>query len=178
MKSGFGEIDIYFGDVWELATEGVVSPVHSELHPAGPIAIELIRRAGPDVERELRSQERLALGQVCVTGAGTLSFSTIIHIAASSLSRRPTVELLKECLRNALAFGFHRKMRSIAIPAVYIEPGEIPTSVAARAIVDVSAEHLNRARYPNRIVLVVPTDYVNKVFQSEIDRVHFGGPPA
>ena len=178
MKSGYGEIDTFVGDIWELATEALVSPVHCELHPVVPIGVELVRRAGYEVDRELRANEKLAVGQICMTSAGTLEAEKIIHIAVSTLSHRPTVEALREALQNALLLGHRQNMRSIAIPAAYIEPGELPTSVVARCIVETAVEHLKRARHPNRIVLVVPTDYVHKIFLSEIERVHFGEHPS
>lgn len=178
MKSGLGEIDTFVGDVWELATQAIVSPVHCELLPVAPIGVEVVRRAGYEVDRELRANEPLAMGHVCMTDAGTLEAEKIIHIAVTTLSRRPTIEALREALRNALLMGHRQNMRSIAIPAAYIEPGELATSVVARCIVESAADHLRRSRLPNRIVLVVPTDYVHNVFLSEIDRVHFGELPA
>ncbi|NUO19116.1 macro domain-containing protein [bacterium] len=177
MRCGYGEIDTFVGEVWDLATEGVVSAIHCELHPAGPIATDLIRRAGPEVERELRLLEPPALGHFCVTTAGTLRFKTIIHLAASTLSRLPTAESLRESLGKGLTYGFHQKMRSVSIPALFIEPGEIPTTIAAKAIVETSFIHLQRARHPNRIVLVVPTDYVHGVFKSELERMLLGEDP-
>ncbi len=171
MKWGLGEIDTFVGDIWELATEAFISPIHCDMRPAGQVGADLLRRAGPDVEREILKLGPLALGQALASESGSLGCEKLIHIAVTTLSKRPTIEFYEEALKNALMIAYRASMRSIAVPAVYIDPGEIPTSVLARKTVQVSMEHLRRARFPGRIVLVVPSDYVHQVFVAEIDRV-------
>lgn len=177
MKWGLGEIDTFVGDVWELATEAFISPIHCEMRPAGQLGVDLLRRAGPDIERDLLKQPELTLGQAFVSESGSLDCEKLIHIAVSTLSRRPTIEAYEEAMHNALMIAYRASMRSLAIPATYIEPGEILTSVLARRTVHITMDHLKKARFPGRIVLVVPTDYVHKVFLAEIDRIRFGELP-
>lgn len=174
MKWGLGELDTFVGDVWELATEAFVCPIHCEMRPAGQLGTDILRRAGPEIERQLLQFDYLALGQICVTGGGKLACEKLIHLAASTLAKRPTIEAFEEGLENALMSAYHNSMRSVAIPAMYIDPGELTTPVVARIIVDLSMEHLRKARHPSRIVLVVPTDYVHAAVQREIKRVRYG----
>lgn len=176
MQWGLGELDLFIGDVWELATQAFVTPIHSELRPATQMALDLWRRAGPELEREFDNLDHLPLGHIFVTGAGTLDCENLIHIAASTLSHRPTIEAFEESLGRALMSAYHNTYRSIAVPAMFIDPGELTTQVVSKIIVRTSMEHLTKARYPGRIVLVVPTDYVHKVFLSEIERVRYGEP--
>ncbi len=178
MKWELGELDTFVGDVWELATQAIVAPIHSELRPAGQLGADIMRFAGSSVESEFANLDRIALGQILATSAGSLNSEKIIHIAVSTLARRPTIELFEEALRNALLFATHNSFRSIGIPAMYIDPGELTTAAVARTTVVTAMSHLKRASLPNRIVLVVPTDYVHKIFLAEIDRVRYGEQPA
>lgn len=177
MNWGFGEIDTFVGDIWELATHAVVSAIHSEMRPANQQAIDLLRRAGHSVERELSAMDNLSMGQAVITSAGTLQCEKIVHIAVTTLSRRATIELYREALQNALMLAYHSSLRSLAIPAMYNEPGELTTSVVARTTVEMSMQHLRRAKFPGRIVFVVPTDYVHNTFLKEIDRIRFSETP-
>lgn len=178
MKWGLGELDTFVGDIWELATEAIVCPIHCEMRPSGQFGSDILRRAGHEIEKELSQYEHLRLGQVCLTGGGGLECEKLIHIAVTSLARRPSIEALEEALQNALMLAYHNSMRSVAIPATYNEPGELTTAVVARIIVKHSMDHLLKARFPNRIVLVVPTDYVHKAFLNEIERLRYGDLPA
>ena len=176
MNWGLGEIDTFVGDIWELATQAFVTPIHSELRPASQMALDLWRRSGPELEREFDHVENLPLGQVYLTNAGGLNCERLIHISVTTLSRRPTLEHFEEALDRALMAAYHNTFRSVAIPAMFIDPGELTTQAVARVTVEISMEHLRKARYPGRIVLVVPTDYVHKVFLSEMSRVQYGEP--
>ncbi|MCB9357052.1 MAG: macro domain-containing protein [Calditrichaeota bacterium] len=176
MNWGLGEIDTFVGDVWELATEAIICPIHCEMRPAGQIGVDLLRRAGHEIEKELLRTDHLPRGQVILTDAGDLDCARLIHMAVTTLAKGPTVEVLKEALRNALMMAYYNQLRSVAIPAAYIEPGELLTSAVAKTMVGVSMDHLVRARFPGRIVLVVPTDYVHNVFLQEIETVRYGEP--
>lgn len=176
MKWGLGEVDTFVGDLWELATEGFITPIHRELRPAGQAAIDLLRRAGPEVEREILKQEYLPRGQSLISEAGSLDCKKLIHISVTSLSKRPTIELFAEAMHNALRMAYYNNLQSLAIPAMYIEPGELTTSAVARATVDIAMDHLTKARLPGRIVFVVPTEYVHKAFLAEMERIYYGEP--
>ena len=178
MKWGFGEIDTFVGDIWELATQAFVVPVHRDLRPAGQLAAGVFQRGGPTIQKELSSFDNMALGQVCATDGGTLGCERLLHVSLLSLPKRPVLETLESGLKNALLLAYHNSMRSVAIPAMLIEPGECATAAVARATVEISMDHLRKAKFPGRIVIVVPTDYVNKVFCSEIEKIRLDDNPS
>ncbi len=174
MKWGHGEIDTFVGDIWELATQAIVVPIHTDLRPAGTIGVEVRKRLGPSVEKQLTVKSDLTLGQICVTSAGTLACESVIHIAVTTLSTKPTIEILQEALSNSLLHAFHTAMRSVAIPAMFNNPGELTTSAVAHTTVKAAMDHLQKGKHPGRIVMVVPTDYVLKAFETEMNRVSDG----
>lgn len=176
MKWELGEIDTFVGELWELATQAYVVPILSELRPATSTAVDLWRRSGPALDRQFADVEKLPLGQICITDAPGLQCERLIHIAASTVSRKVTLEHFEDSIERALMAAYHNTFRSLAIPAMFNEPGELTTQVVARVLVEKSMEHLRKAKHPNRIVLVVPTDYVHKMFLSEISRVQYGEP--
>lgn len=178
MKWGFGEIDTFVGDIWELATQAFVVPVTKDLRPAGPIATGVFRRGGPSIQKELEGFDTMALGQACATYAGDLGCERLFHLSLLSSPKRPELDDLEAGLRNVLLMAYHNSMRSVAIPAMLIDPGELTTAAVARVTVETSMDHLRKAKFPGRIVIVVPSDYVLKVFTAEIDRVRLDETPS
>jgi O-acetyl-ADP-ribose deacetylase (regulator of RNase III) len=169
MKYGFGELDVFIGDAWELANQAIVCPVHDDLRPMAGAGAGLLRRAGPDISAELNKRESLALGHALLTDSGSLRSKWLIHIAIGTSASSPTVYDLEDAINEALLICQRRKISSVAIPAVAIEPGELPATAVVNIMVRAAFKSLKISSCPQRIVCVVPSTYVDQLFQKVIE---------
>lgn len=169
MRYGFGELDFYIGNIWEIATQAFISPVTDELHPVVGIGANLIRRAGPEIAKELSEQDPIGLGHAFVTKAGTLRAKWLIHASICTLSSSPTGVNINEALDEALSQCQHMAISSVAIPAMAIDPGELPVKIVANVIVRSCFRSFKMSRLPERIVVVVPSEYVENEFKYVIE---------
>lgn len=171
MKYGFGELDTYIGDIWELATQVFFNPVHENLRPMPGVGQQIIRRAGPEVSNMLSQRGEMGLGKAFISEAGDLRATFLVHVTIATLARKPTADIVDDALAEAFLICQRQSAKSIAIPPMAIEPGEIPVGVYANLVVKHTLSSLKRSRNPERIVLVAPSRYVEKIYQNSIDHI-------
>ena len=169
MKYGFGELDVFIGDVWELANQAIICPVHDDLRPMAGAGAGIIRRAGPEIAAELTQHEPIGLGHALLTKAGTLRSKWLIHIAICTHANSPTVYDLDDAINEALLLCQRRKITSVAIPAVAIDPGELSATAVVNIMVRAAFKSLKVSSCPQRIICVVPSGYVDNLFQKVIE---------
>src|SRR5208283_4388119 len=75
-------------------------------------------RAGHAPFRELAKKGPLPLGGAVETGAGTLPFKAIIHVAGINMLWRSSERSIRESVRNAMKLASERGYRSIAFPLI------------------------------------------------------------
>lgn len=171
MKYGHGELDFFIGDVWELATQAIVSPITTDLHPMAGIGANIIKRAGHSVVAELDQKSSIGLGRAVITKGGDLAAHWIIHISICTLRKAPQGIDVADGMAEAVEICQLQAISSIGIPVVPIEPGELPVKAVSNIIARACLSALKRAQYPERIVIVVPSKYVENIFQEAVDDI-------
>ena len=76
------------------------------------------KRAGYAPFRELSKLGPIPLGGAVITGAGKLSFRSIIHVAGISMWWRSSEKSVRDSVRNALALASEHNFQSIALPLI------------------------------------------------------------
>ena len=171
MKYGFGELDFFIGDVWEIATQAFVTPVTADLHPVAGIGSNVVRRAGPAISKALAEIQPIGLGHAVVTKGGDLAAKWLLHVSICTLARKPQALDVADAIEEALFICQRQMITSVAIPVMPIEPGELPVKAVSNIIARSSLHCLKIAKCPERIVVVVPSKYVENVFREAIDDV-------
>jgi O-acetyl-ADP-ribose deacetylase (regulator of RNase III) len=171
LKYGHGELDFFIGDVWEIATQALVTPVTADLHPVSGIGANVVRRAGSTVSRELAEMLPIGLGHAVITKGGDLAAKWLLHISICTLARAPQGIDVSDAIEEALSICQRQAITSVGIPVVAIEPGELPTKAVSNIIARSCLHSLKVSKYPERIVIVVPSNYVEDVFREAIDDV-------
>ncbi len=171
MKHGFGELDFYIGDIWEIATQAFVTPVTADLRPLAGIGANVVRRAGPEISKELSKHVPIGLGHSLVTKGGGLRAKWLIHTSICTLATTPNAMDFGDAIDSALNACQHQAINSLAIPAMAIEPGELNVKVVANIIVRACLKSFKVSRIPERIVLVVPSKYVEREFKKAIEDI-------
>jgi O-acetyl-ADP-ribose deacetylase (regulator of RNase III) len=97
------------------------------------------RRGGTAPFRELRAAGLLALGDAVMTGAGTLPFRAIIHVAGIGLLWRASRHSIELSVRNAVALATRQNFRTIAFPLIGAGTGGFPPDQTQRLMADTLA---------------------------------------
>ena len=76
------------------------------------------KRGGHAPFRELGNLGPIPLGGAVITGAGTLPFKSIIHVAGISMWWRSSERSIRDSTRNAVALATEHNIESIAFPLI------------------------------------------------------------
>jgi O-acetyl-ADP-ribose deacetylase (regulator of RNase III) len=142
-------------DITTLALDAIVNAANEALLRGGGVDGAIRRKAGPEVEKELRRIGRCPAGEAVVTAGGALPAKYIIHTVAPIFDDTAHAEkrkLLQACYRNALARADENGIRTLAFPCIgtgiYGWPADSAAEIAFRAV----ATHLAGCDMQQRIV--------------------------
>ena len=108
------------------------------------------RRGGNRPFREVARRGMIPLGGAVETGAGTLPFKAIIHVAGINLLWRSSEWSVRESVRNALALARDRGYRSIALPLIGAGSG----GGSAERVEGWMRDELQRTAFDGEVVVV------------------------
>jgi O-acetyl-ADP-ribose deacetylase (regulator of RNase III) len=149
------EVVLVEGDLLDQPVEAIVNAWNRNvipwwlLLPQG-VSGAIKRRAGYAPFRQLAKAGAMRPGDAVVTGAGRLPFRAIIHVAALTMLWRSSEEIVRRCVRSALAVAEERGFASVALPLIGAGTGGLDPHRVRAAIVD----EATAARYGGRVVVV------------------------
>jgi O-acetyl-ADP-ribose deacetylase (regulator of RNase III) len=107
------------GDISTLEIEAIVNAANESLLMGGGVDGAIRRKAGPEMESELREIGRCATGEAVLTKAHRLPAKFVIHTVAPIWRGDPdAVRLLSACYRNVLAVAQAHGISEIAFPCL------------------------------------------------------------
>lgn len=113
--------------------EAVVNAANAQLIPGGGVDGALHRAAGPGLAKEGRPLAPIKPGQAVITGGYNLPNRYVIHCLGPVYGvDQPEAQLLADCYRNALVLADHKKISTIAFPAISTGVFGYPVGEAAR----------------------------------------------
>lgn len=160
------EIEIWQGEIAELEVDAVVIPANESLFMTAPVAAELKRHAGDEIEVEAIAQGPVAVGSAVVTAGGKLAASYIIHAVAVGHELQHDPVRLRNAVDAALAATEHLSLRRIAMAPLGVERGVFSAPEAAQILLGAIVERASRgATMPEAVVVAVShaeelSDYV------------------
>lgn len=138
------QIRVVDGDLLDQDVEVIVNAWNRNVFPwwlllPQGVSGEIKRRGGTAPFRELRAFGLLALGDAVMTGAGTLPFRGIIHVAGIGLTWRASRRSVELSVRNAIALAARENVRTLALPLIGSGTGGLPPNEAESLIRDTLA---------------------------------------
>ncbi|MDD9969898.1 MAG: macro domain-containing protein [Myxococcales bacterium] len=94
------------------------------------------RRGGTAPFRELAKRGPIPLGGAVLTGAGTLPFAAIIHVAGINMRWRASRTSIQDSTRNALALACEHGFAEIALPVIGAGSGGFDEAWAVKLILE------------------------------------------
>ena len=169
-------IEVWQGDITELAVDAIVNAANETLLGSGGVDAAIHRAAGPallaECQRlpELRPGVRCPTGEVRATGGHALRARHVFHTVGPMWrdGRHDEAALLANCYWQSLRLAEQMALDSIAFPAISCGVYGFPLHQAANiAVTETTTWQKSHAR-PLRIVLVAYNAAAFKVYQQAL----------
>jgi len=112
------KIELTEGDIARVHADAIVNAANNHLWMGAGVAGAIKRAGGSEIEAEAVKLGPIEVGEVAVTGAGTLAARHVIHAAVMGQDLIPSADSIRQSTRNALSAADELKLKSIAFPAL------------------------------------------------------------
>lgn len=161
-------IELIEGDITKCKVDAIVNAANSNLWMGAGVAGAIKHQGGSEIESEAIKLGPIGVGEVVVTGAGSLTARHIIHAAVMGQDLIPTAASIKSCTTSALQAAEQLKLQSVAFPALGTGVGGFSIELCAEIM---GAEFRNHnADHLNRIVVVLFGETAFSAFSRCIDK--------
>lgn len=164
-------LEVYRGDITQLAVDGIVNAANSSLLGGGGVDGAIHRAAGKELVHECRMLGGCKTGQAKITGGYDLPARHIIHTVGPVWRGGDNAEpeLLADCYRNSLQVARENAVRSLAFPAIstgiYGFPIERAAPIAVRTVREEAARQDGAF---DRILFVCFDDAAQSAFEAAL----------
>ena len=145
-------------------------PVTAELGATTPLMRRLETAGGEALQRQIRVQQPLAVGSAVVTGGGELAAELLIHAVISSDTEPVSRTSVRRATLSALQRAVDWRIEHLAFAPFGLGAGNLDVEDSAAVMMEVIAEHLQRATHPADVTILVETELEAEVFQARVPR--------
>jgi len=156
-------------DISLLAYDAIVNAANAPLQMGGGVDGAIRRKAGIEMENDLRKIGRCAPGDAIITKGYRLAAKYVIHTVApmwnSGHSESQKDELLTSCYRNAMRLASENSLSTIAFPAIGTGIYGWPPDRASQIAFSTISSHLRTRDLPERVIFCCFS-------RADLDRYH------
>lgn len=161
------------GDITEQEADAIVNAANSGLRGGGGVDGAIHRAGGPDIMEECRRLGGCDTGSACVTTAGRLRASVVIH-AVGPIWRgggHGEAELLASAYRSSLGAAGERGLESVVFPSLSTGAYGYPIEQAAAIALTTVKDFLEEDTTVKEVVFVLFDDRAFSAFEHEFERI-------
>ncbi|PYM15365.1 MAG: hypothetical protein DMD81_15200 [Candidatus Rokuibacteriota bacterium] len=140
-------VAVRHGDLAEETVDAIVNAANEHLLHGGGVAGAIVRRGGPDIQKEsdawVRAHGPAGHDRPALTGAGRLASRAVIHAVGPVWDSGDEARKLQEAYRSALELAHREGFRSIAFPSISTGIFGFPVDQAAPLAIGVVREFCN-----------------------------------
>ncbi|MBI4101180.1 macro domain-containing protein [Candidatus Microgenomates bacterium] len=105
-------------DITKLRVDVIVNAANTQLKHMGGVAAAIAKAGGPSINQESAKIGFVPIGQIAVTGAGSLAARYVIHIPTIDYTTgtKATLEDITRALRAAFAKAIALRTKTVAVP--------------------------------------------------------------
>ncbi len=142
LEWGRGRIEVWTGDITGQEVDAVVNAANSALAHGGGVAGAIVRRGGPEIQRESSARAPVAVGEAVATAAGRLPCRAVIHAVGPRWGEGDEEAKLRRAVGAALRVAEELGCVSVAMPALSTGIFGYPKATGCRVIVEEVKRHL------------------------------------
>lgn len=144
MKLGATCVEVWQGDITQLAVDAIVNAANSSLLGGGGVDGAIHRGAGPELLVECRELGGCPTGEARLTGGHQLPARHVIHTVGPVWhgGGQGEAELLARCYRSCIDRAHRAGLRTLAFPAISTGVYGYPAAMAAQVAVGAIAQAL------------------------------------
>jgi O-acetyl-ADP-ribose deacetylase len=161
------ELEVVEGDIAQLDVDAIANAANNHLWMGAGVAGAIKREGGSVIEAEAMAQGPVEVGEVVVTGGGSLRAKNVIHGAVMGQDLRTNAELVARTTRRVLEAADELGARSVALPAFGTGVGGFPLAEAAEIIVREASSY--EPHNLERVVFAVFGDEAEEAFQQALE---------
>ena len=158
-------ISVRLADLAEVRAAGILRPASAEWQAVTPAMRRLEVAAGPALDEHLTRLGDLPVGSAAITPAGSLSTSFLVHGIVRSYEEPVSASTVRLAIRNALRRADEWGLESVAAAPFGTGAGNLEVDEAAHIMIDVLFEHMQEARFPHTVEIVVDSEYERDAFE-------------
>jgi len=155
MKIGKTRLEVTGKNIADLDVEGIVNPANNMLWMGGGVSTEIRRAGGDSIEKEALEKAPSDIGEVVITGAGTLKARWILHAVIAGQDLTASEESVRKAVTACLSKTHEIGCKSLAIPVLTTGIHDIEIHVVVRCIVDETVNYLVNEKHPLKYVIFV-----------------------
>jgi O-acetyl-ADP-ribose deacetylase len=153
-----GTVEVVLGDLTEQEVDAIVNAANSHLAHGGGVAGAIVRRGGPEIQRESNRKAPVEVGGAVATGAGSLRARYVIHAVGPMWGEGDEEAKLRSAVRSALARAGELGLTSLAFPAISTGIFGYPKPEGCRVICQEVVAYLRAGNAGVRRVRLVSID--------------------
>jgi O-acetyl-ADP-ribose deacetylase len=161
------ELEVVEGDIAQLDVDAIANAANNHLWMGAGVAGAIKREGGSVIEAEAMAQGPVEVGDVVVTGGGSLKAKNVIHGAVMGQDLRTNAELVARTTRRVLEAADELGARSVALPAFGTGVGGFPLAEAAEIIVREASSY--EPHKLERVVFAVFGDEAEEAFLQALE---------
>ena len=169
-------LQLRHGDLTEEQVDAIVNAANEHLAHGGGVAGAIVRRGGPEIQREsgawVRANGPASHARPGLTGAGRLPCRAVIHAVGPIWRGGLEVEadLLASAYSSSLAVAEQRGLASIAFPSISTGIYGYPIEWAAGIAIRTVAERLAGGSTVQEAIFVLFSDADLAVYEAAAER--------
>ncbi|MBN1424269.1 macro domain-containing protein [Candidatus Fermentibacteria bacterium] len=148
----------------------LVSPANTYLWMKHGVAGDVKHQGGDVIEREALAKGPISLGDVAITGPGSLPCRRIAHAAVMAQDLRVSQESIRTAVARLMEVAEENKTRSLAIPPMASGTGSPTAEVVAAAMFEPMIEFLPDAQHIREVRICLPDEEYLRLYKDVLGR--------
>lgn len=161
-------ISVRHADLAEVRAAAIVRPVSAEWQAVTPAMRRLEMTAGTTLDEQCRRLGELPVGSAAITPAGDLPVQFMVHAVVRSYDEQVSASSVRRALQNALRRADEWGLDTIAVAPFGTGAGNLDADESARVMIEVLYDHMQTAKYPGSVEIIVDSDYELEVFERQL----------
>ena len=159
------------GDITDLEVDVIVNAANKDLVLGSGVAGAILKKGGPEIQKECEKIGRTRVGGAVITGAGLLKSRYIIHAVGPRVGEGNEDKKLSDATKNSLKIAERRKLRELAFPAISTGIFGFPVQRCARIMLGVTYKHLLGESYLRQVCFCLFDKSALYIFEKELQNL-------